>query len=168
MISFKDRHSYLVWRNFMKKTLITALALMILSGCATFVPFEPMKKEISIQDPSSAFESAVDCASRAVRPPSVGTMFTYQSEKYNKFILSFLMDSGSDFWTGTGWNVDAVMRYSTSSDGKTAILEVTDMKLCSGAYGCSSSVSKDSLPKYRNKSERIMNEIATCVESNNH
>lgn len=152
----------------MKKTLITLLALGILSGCATFVAFEPMKKEIPINDPSATFEAAIDCASRAVRPPSAGQMFTYQSEKYNKFILTFLMDSGTDFWSGMGWNVDAVMRYSTSPDGKTAILEVTDMKYCSVTSGCSSSVDKSYLPRYRAKTETIMNDISNCILSNSN
>ncbi len=147
----------------MKKTLLCATALGILCGCVTFIAFEPVKKEFPIKDATAAFESAIDCSSRAVRPPSTGTMFTYQSEKYNKFILSFLMDSGHDFWTGDGWNVDAVMRYSTSSDGKKAILEVTDMKYCSTKYGCSSRIDKDRAYWYKNASERVMNEIEKCM-----
>ena len=139
------------------------LPALILTGCANLVPYQPQKLEVRISDPTEAFGNAIDCASRAVRPPSTGTMFTYQSEKYNKFILTFLMDSGVDPWYLTPWNVDAVMRYTTSSDGKKAILEVTDMRNC-GQHGCSNMVDKDKLYIYNSAAQRVMNEIAQCME----
>lgn len=147
------------------KKLLALLPALILTGCihANFVPFQPQKMEVRISDPTEAFGAAIDCASRAVRPPSTGNMFTYQSEKYNKFILTFLMDSGSDPWSGVAWNVDSVMRYTTSSDGKKAILEVTDMRHC-GEYGCTNLVDKDKLIIYNSAAKRVMNEIAQCME----
>ncbi len=145
------------------KKLLALLPALILTGCSTFVAFQPQKMEVNISDASEAFGAAVDCASRAVRPPSTGTMFTYQSEKYNKFILTFLMDSGADLWTGIPWNVDAVMRYTTSSDGKKAILEVTDMRYC-GQHGCSNLVNQERVLMYHSASRRIMSEIAQCMQ----
>ena len=150
------------------KKLVLLIGTLICCGCSTFVPFESQKKTITISEPSQAFESAIECASRSVRPPSTGQMFTYQSEKYNKFILSFLMDSWSDFMYGTAINVDGVLRYSTAPSGKEAIIEITDMRLCSGHSGCQSTVPKEKMYTYRNASERIINEVSKCVLENPH
>lgn len=151
------------------KKIVLLLGMLICCSCTvTYVPFEPQKKTVNINNPSVAFETAIECASRAVRPPSTGQMFTYQSEKYNKFIMSFLMDAWSDFLYGTAVNVDGVMRYSTSQDGKEGIVEITDMRLCSGYSGCQNAVPKENMYKYKNASERVIKEVTQCILDNPH
>ena len=150
----------------MKKALLPFLMTVVLTGCVTAITMQNQTEQLTVTDPTDSYAAAVDCASRFVRPGSNGQFFTYQSDKLNKFILTFGLDNVVSFFGKPQATVDAIMRYNTAKDGRSATLEVTDWRVCDLTYGkCGSSLPKSAAPKYEEKAGNLLKEISQCIQN---
>lgn len=123
----------------MKKLLILPLCLaFLLAGCSARhfekVPLENQVKTFKVADPDYSYAQAVTCITHQVRPAKSGQFFTYESEKYKKFVVTFTLHSFEDNF-GTTYT-DAVLYYTTKGDEVT--VEVGELQQCSASFGCRS------------------------------
>ena len=123
----------------MKKLLLCPLCLVVLlAGCSSrdFVkaPLENQTKTFKVVDADATYSKAVTCITHQVRPAKSGQFFTYESEKFKKFVVTFTLHSLEDNFGTT--STDAVMYYTTNGDEVT--VEVGDLRQCSVTFGCQS------------------------------
>ena len=115
-----------------------AIFVVLLSGCSArhFVkaPLENQTRTFKVTDPDYSYAQAVTCITHQVRPAKSGQFFTYESEKYKKFVVSFTLHSSEDNFGYV--NTDAVMYYTTKDNEVT--VEVGELRQCSAKFGCQS------------------------------
>ncbi len=144
--------------------LLPIIVALSLTGCITFKPLENIAYTFPISDPDKAYGRAVDCASR-VLTPSRGQFFNYYSEKYNKFLVRFLVGyfiTSENVFDEVRYGTDAVLRYTTSEDGKRATIEVTGITTCDNDY-CIGEVISDNYMLYKNSIKRTISDIEVCM-----
>lgn len=114
--------------KFSKTLIVVLIAISTLAGCSfrwfKNVPFENKVITLTVEDPTLSFENAEDCIARQVKPTMSGVLFTYSSDKFLRFIVTFAVNT----------NASAMMYYTTK--GNEVTLEFGNITECYIDTGC--------------------------------
>ncbi len=144
----------------MKKIFSTLSICAVLIGCsaADFVkqPFPNLIKKVQISNEDTAYQTAVECVTRQIRPAQVGQFFNYESEKYHKFISAFTFYGRHQ----------GILRYSSNS--KEATVELTDVRWCNPDHSCidADEFTQKMVELLKPHAQETLDDFTKCLENN--
>jgi len=146
----------------MKKIFSILSISAVLIGCsaADFVkqPFPNLVSKVQISNEDVAYQSAVECITRQVRPAQAGQFFTYESEKYHKFISAFTFYGRHQ----------GILRYSSNS--KEVTVELTDVRWCNPNYSCydADEFTQSMVELLKPHAQETLDDFVKCLEQSQH